>query len=83
MFADALTHSLEDPSKLVSLYATLGKLRLFASGKTMQIAQDVMSRIVDVYDQPRDVFKSRSATGSNSLDILKSFTEACRADLRG
>ncbi len=83
LFADALTHSLDEPSKLVSLYAILGKLRLFASGKTMEVAQDVMSRIVAVYYQPPEDFKGQDTIESHSLDILRDFTEACRADLRG
>ena len=83
LFADALTHSLEEPSKLVSLYATLGKLRLFASGKTMAVAQDVMTRIVDIYYQPPEDFRGQATTDRHSLDILRDFTEVCRADLRG
>ena len=83
LFADALTHSLEEPSKLVSLYAILGKLRLFASGQTMEVAQNVMSRIVTVYYQPPEDFKGQDTIESHSLDILRDFTEACRADLRG
>ena len=31
LFTDALSHDLDDASKLVSLYATVSKLRLFAS----------------------------------------------------
>ena len=83
LFADALTHSLEEPSKLGLLYAILAKLRLFASGKTMGVAQDVMSRIVIVYYRPSEDFKGQETIESNSLDILRDFTEACRADLRG
>ncbi len=83
LFADALTHSLEDPSKLVSLYAILGKLRLFASSKTMEVAEDVMSRIVTVYYRPPEDFQGQATIESHSLDVLRDFTEACRADLRG
>ena len=83
LYADALIHSLEEPSKLVSIYAILGKLRLFASGKTMVVAQDVMTRIVTVYYRPPEDFKGQAAIEHHSLDILKDFTEACRADLRG
>ena len=83
LFADSLTHTLEEPAKLVSLYAILGKLRLFASAKTMEVAQLVMSRIIEVYYQPVDAFEGRHSIESHELDILRSFTEACRADLRG
>jgi hypothetical protein len=30
LLADALTHHLEEPSKMVPIYAVMGKLRLFA-----------------------------------------------------
>ena len=83
LFADALTHSLGEPSKLVSLYAILGKLRLFASSRTMEVAQDVMSRIVTVYYRPPEDFQGQATIESHSLDVLRDFTEACRADLRG
>ena len=83
LFADALTHTLEEPSKLVSLYATLGRLRLFASPRTMEVAQLVMNRIIEVYYQPAEDFAGRVSIERHDLDILRSFTEACRADLRG
>ena len=44
VFADALTHQLDDLSKLVPLYATMGKLRLYASNATVLCADRVMSR---------------------------------------
>src|SRR5271163_3926287 len=46
---DALTHQLDDPSKLVHLYALVGKLRLFASVNVVSQAEEVMEHIVETY----------------------------------
>src|SRR4029453_6082933 len=52
VFPVGLTHQLEDPSTLVPLYATVGKLRLYASSKTVASADVVMSRILEAYSSP-------------------------------
>ena len=60
MYADALSHtSLEDPARLVPLYATIGKLRLFASEHTIAAADAVMARIVETYYLPNMDFTAR------------------------
>ncbi len=53
---DALTHELDDPSKLVRLYALVGKLRLFASANVVSQAEEVMQRIVETYNLPNRDF---------------------------
>ena len=90
MYADALSHtSLEDPARLVPLYATIGKLRLFASERTVAAADAVMARIVETYYLPNMDFTSRPSpqAGDSAIlqdfDILRAFTEACRAELQG
>jgi hypothetical protein len=80
-FVDALMHtSIENPSKLVSLYATMGKLRLFASEETVAAAEKVMNRVIETYYTPKLDFKTRPAVGPSS-DILREFSERCRAEL--
>ena len=84
VYADALSHtSLEDPGRLVPLYATIGKLRLFASERTIAAADAVMARIVETYYLPNMDFKSRPSPQYSDFDILRDFTEACRAELMG
>ena len=80
-FADALTHQLEDPSKLVPLYATVGKLRLYASRETVACADEVMSRIVEAYYSPNLDFKNQQIRNPESYDVLRAFIEACQAEL--
>jgi hypothetical protein len=84
MFADALSHTpLEDPARLVPLYATIGKLRLFASERTIAAADAAMARIVETYYLPNLDFTARPSPKYEDFDILRDFTEACRAELRG
>ncbi len=53
-FVDALLEtSIKDPAKVVSLYATIGKLRLFASEQTVEAADKVISRILETYCGPK------------------------------
>ena len=86
LYADALSHtSLEDPARLVPLYATIGKLRLFASEHTIAAADAVMARLVETYYSPNPDFTARPSpqVQAADFDILRAFTEACRAELRG
>ena len=83
LFADALVHTLEDPSKMSDLYSMLNKLRLFASEETIRCADAVLHRIVETYYKPNEDFHNRRVVDSNSLDLLRDFTRSCRADLNG
>lgn len=82
-FVDALVHTaIENPSKLVPLYATMSKLRLFASEETMAAAERVMNRVIETYYAPKLEFQTRPTMDSSS-DILREFSERCRAELGG
>lgn len=83
LFADALTHQLEDPSKLVPLYATLGKLRLHASNETVMCADRVMSRILDAYYSPNVNFETQRIENAENYDVLHAFIAACQTELKG
>jgi hypothetical protein len=82
MFAQALSQThLEDPASIVPLYATMGKLRLFASERTIAAAQEVMNRVVEMHYLPSPDFRSRPSRNEQEFDLLRDFTEACRAEL--
>jgi hypothetical protein len=81
LVTDALTHELDDPSKLVHLYALVGKLRLFASAEVISQAEEVMQRIVQNYGLPNRDFRSPESARQHSSDVLRAFSEACRQDL--
>lgn len=82
-FAEALSQThLQDPAALVPLYAMMGKLRLFASERTVAAAEDVLARVIDTYYLPSPDFKSRPSEQDGDFDLLRRFTVACRAELR-
>lgn len=82
VFADALTHQLDDLAKLVPLYATMGKLRLYASDETVVCADRVMSRILDAYYSPNVNFGTERIRDAENYDVLRSFIAACQMELK-
>ena len=82
LVTDALTHKLEDWSKLVPLYAVINKLRLFAPPNVVKLADEVMLHIFAIYgDTSKDFHIPQSEEDGRSMDILRSFSEACRKDI--
>jgi hypothetical protein len=82
LFTDALTHKLDDASKLVSVYAILSKLRLFAFPLALSTAEEVMERIIQLYEVPeKNLHEVLTGGRMAELDILRRFSEACRRDL--
>jgi len=82
VFADALTHQLDDLAKLVPLYATMGKLRLYASDETVVCADRVMSRILDAYYSPNVNFGTERIRDAENYDVLRAFIAACQMELK-
>jgi len=72
---------LDDPSRLVPLYATINKLRLFATRDTVRAAETVLEGIVQAYHAPGTVLKPQDANVA-AHDILRTFAELCRAELK-
>lgn len=81
-YADGITHEqLDEPTKLVPLYATINKLRLFATPDTIRTAEAVLEEIVDTYHAPPSTLKEKSSSVAGH-DILRAFAESCRSELR-
>ena len=82
LFADALSHTMGDPSKLVSIYATTGKLRLFANERAVESSDLVMQEIIEAYFRPNEDFSTiASDVDKARYDLLRPFALACRQDL--
>ena len=82
LFTDALSHEMEDLSKLVHLYSIQNKIRLFASTEIVARAMEVMDAIIAAYYAPSRKFTSAEDIIRHSeLDLLRGFSESCRADL--
>ena len=81
-FVDALQQtSIGDAQHVMPLYATMGKLRLFASNRTIEAAERVMDRIIETYYSPKLDTQTRPDLDRKS-DVLREFAECCRAELR-
>lgn len=83
LYSDALTHELGDPSKLVRLYATISKMRLSAPDHVLAKADEIIARLIALYRAPKTGFDlSRALPKLDDMDLLRTFGNACRDDLR-
>ena len=83
LFADAFEHELDDPAKLVQLYATVNTIRLFADQRTLEEAERVLVQIGTTYFAPNKELREFGAiTVGGELDRLHAFSTACREELK-
>ena len=90
LLIDALDHTLDSPDKLLQIYALQNRIRLTSSDAVVAAADQTLNRILKQYfeqnitqQQLREEL-SRSLTDDQRKrdDPLKSFSEACRNELR-
>jgi hypothetical protein len=82
LFADAMTHELDDPAKLVELYAIASRIRLFGAPQTLEEAERVVTQIGAAYFAPnKDLRLLANMAKGTELDLLFAFSNACRAEL--
>ncbi len=80
---DAPAHGLDKPETILSAYALLNRIRLSSSAAILAQAENVVRRIADQYFSPNISLEEIGAvTRSLEADPLKSFGEACRAELK-
>jgi hypothetical protein len=61
----------------------MGKLRLFAPANVVGRADEVMGKIIKIYDMPHADFRNPAdRPAQQRVDILRAFGEACREDLQ-
>jgi hypothetical protein len=83
LLIDAFTHTLEEPEKLLALYALTNRIRLTASQPVLAEAERLLSHITDQYfSRNLTVEEMRQLAHSAGADPLQPFGEACRAELR-
>ncbi|MET7246016.1 hypothetical protein ABZT49_21940 [Methylobacterium sp. EM32] len=82
LFGDAFQHALDDPAKLVNLYAIVNKIRLFGEPETLEEAERVMQRIGETYFAPnKDLSTYADIQHAGDLDPLCAFSTVCRREL--
>jgi hypothetical protein len=83
LLIDAFTHTLDNPDTLLPLYALTNRIRLCASQPVLAEAEQLLRRITEQYfSRNLTLEEMRDLTRSEGADPLKSFGEACRAELK-
>jgi hypothetical protein len=82
LYGDALSHTVKDPSKLVGVYAKVGRIRILASEPVLQSAEKVMHVIIETYLGPNLTLEELEKMPHSAIDLLKEFSDACRKELR-
>src|SRR5215831_20723799 len=68
---------------LCPAYELIGRIRLSSSDTVLAEAENVLKRITEQYFSPNlSVEEARALVESDTADPLKSFGEACRAELK-
>jgi hypothetical protein len=82
LYLDALTHSIEEPGKMLDALALLNRIRLAATPAVLAEAEGVLRQITEQYFAvPLTIEQMRKLPGSDAADPLRPFGEACRAEL--
>lgn len=79
---DSLEQNLDKSERLLSIYASLNRIRLCASEAVLAQAQKVVTFIVEQYFAPNvSVEELHKRVHDQDDDPLKAFSEACRCEL--
>jgi len=82
LYVDALIHDQAPIPALVSLYASINKMRIVSNPGIAERADRVIRMIVDTYDLPNKTLSELHAmVESGALDPLREFSDACRDEL--
>jgi hypothetical protein len=80
-YVDALQHDKADIPALVGFYAKIRRMRILSSPKVVETAEQIGRRILDTYLEPDRSFPElREMVNSGSIDLLRDFSEVCRAE---
>ncbi len=82
---DSFTSTLDKPERLLSVYELINRIRLCASDAVLSEAEQMLKRITKQYFSPNLSVEEMHAlvrSGGAGDDPLKSFGEACRAELK-
>ena len=83
-YGNALVSDKAEIADLVTLYAMISRMRVLSSPEVVQAADDVVRLIINTFFEPnKTLVDLRKILESSHIDPLKSFSEACRDDLRG
>ena len=81
---DSFENTLDKSERLLSIYSLLNRIRLCASDVVLGAAEGALAAIAEQYFRPNltvEQLRALIRDGANA-DPLKSFAEACRAELK-
>jgi len=82
-FVDALQHETPDVASLVALYEKISRMRVISSPQVLADAEQVLRRIIHALSEPPVTLtndKVRELFETGSADVLRNFSESCRAE---
>ena len=79
-YIDALLHEKPDISSVVVLYAKISLMRVLSSNQVIQSAEQLIEQIINTYSAPVKTFAELQAIKYELLDIIRNFSESCRAE---
>ena len=79
-YGDALLHDKPDIPSLIAMYAKMSRVRILSSPDVVESAQQIIDQIMRTYSEPPKSFSELQAMEHSSLDIIRNFSERCRAE---
>ena len=81
LYADALVSDKSEISKLVDLFALVGRMKILSSDKVIEAAEKAGRLILETYLSPNRTFVDLPQL-IEEMDPLRDFSEACRRELQ-
>jgi cell division septum initiation protein DivIVA len=79
--ADALQHTLEDPSRVTTVYALISRMRLSSPRNVVDSAETVARTILKTYSKPNLTAEEIQSGAETRDDPLREFSKICRSEL--
>jgi hypothetical protein len=74
-------HSLDDPSKLVPIYALISRIRLRSSTDVIESGERLIATILKAYFEPNLAPAEIQSAANKHNDHLQEFSNVCRREL--
>jgi len=81
LYADALVNDKSEASKLVGMYALIGRMKVISSDEVIEEAEKVGRMIIETYLAPNRTFADLAEL-IKEMDPLRGFSDACRHELQ-
>jgi hypothetical protein len=84
LYGKALVTEKGEVTDFVNLYAMLSRMRVDSTPAVVRSAEAIVELIIDTYFEPNKTLRDlMPANGERPSDLLKTFSEVCRDELRG